>query len=133
MILVSCVDNDFGMLFNMRRQSQDREVRRDLIELAAGKTIWMNAYSARQFHEEAPIRVDDAFLEKAGEGEWAFAETENAKAVEDRIEKIVLYHWNRSYPADFHWEIDLNSWRLVLSREIPGFSHEKITVEEYVR
>jgi len=33
MIVAVCVDDKFGMLFNKRRQSKDRELRKDLLSL----------------------------------------------------------------------------------------------------
>ena len=41
------------------------------------------------------------FLQKAGPKEYALLEDREAAPYLDRIEKIVLYHWNRSYPGDF--------------------------------
>ena len=45
MILIVCVDDHNGMMFNHRRQSQDRILRADILELTGGKKLWMNAYS----------------------------------------------------------------------------------------
>ena len=76
MILIVCVDDHNGMMFNHRRQSQDRILRGDILELAEGKILWMDAYSKKQFVEEGmtQIRVEEDFLQKAGEGEFCFAE-----------------------------------------------------------
>lgn len=49
MIVIACVDDRMGMLFNRRRQSQDAALRQRLLERAAGRPIWMSEYSARQF------------------------------------------------------------------------------------
>lgn len=49
----------------------------------------------------------------------------------DRITEVVVYRWNRSYPGDFHLDLDLNQWRLVQTTEFAGYSHEKITKEIY--
>ena len=48
MILIVCVDDHNGMMFNHRRQSQDRVLRADILELTDGKKLWMNAYSLRR-------------------------------------------------------------------------------------
>ena len=48
MILIVCVDDHNGMMFNHRRQSQDRVLRADILELTGGKKLWMNAYSRKQ-------------------------------------------------------------------------------------
>ena len=57
MKIIVCVDNQNGMMFNHRRQSQDRVLRKRILELTGGKKLWMNAYSQKQFT-----------------GEWKYAE-----------------------------------------------------------
>lgn len=49
MKIIVCVDNQNGMMFNHRRQSQDRVLRKRILELTGGKKLWMNAYSQKQF------------------------------------------------------------------------------------
>ena len=39
MILIVCVDDHNGMMFNHRRQSQDRILRGDILELTEGKIV----------------------------------------------------------------------------------------------
>ena len=60
-------------------------------------------------------------------------EKENPGTVEEKIEKIILYRWNRVYPADVHFPIDFSGWKLVQAEEFAGSSHEKITEEIYER
>ena len=67
MILAVCIDDRNGMLFNGRRQSQDRVLREDLVREAGGGPLWMNAYSARQFDPPPEgLRTAEDFLEQAG-------------------------------------------------------------------
>ena len=47
MIIAVCIDDKGGMLFNHRRQSQDRLLREDLLKEAAGRPLWMSGYSAK--------------------------------------------------------------------------------------
>ena len=49
MKIIVCVDNQNGMMFNHRRQSQDRVLRKRILELTGGEKLWMNAYSQKQF------------------------------------------------------------------------------------
>ena len=53
---------------------------------------------------------------------------------EEHIEKIVLFRWNRKYPADFYFDIELegSGWRMTEVGEFSGFSHKKIIKEIYV-
>ena len=53
MILIVAVDEDKGMMFNRRRQSKDRVLRERILSLAKGGKLWMNAYTRRQFPEDA--------------------------------------------------------------------------------
>ena len=137
MILVAAVDDRLGIGFNHRRQSRDEALRRDLIREAAGAPIWMSAYSLRQFKDEAAqadLRNSENFLFDANDGEFCFAENILVSTVENRAERIILYRWNRTYPADIYFDIDLSAgWFLAESMDFAGKSHEKITKEVYLR
>lgn len=132
MTLIICVDNKMGILFNHRRQSQDTLLRKRVLEYADG-SLFMTAYSAKQFLDfpEARITVCGDPIDVPPDGYW-FAEgcvDNNAP-----VEKILLYRWNRDYPADayFHFPSGLDSWKLLSSNDFPGFSHETITEETYI-
>ena len=135
MIVIACTDDNQGMLFNHRRQSQDRVQRQRMLERIGGEKLWVDTYTAGLFAAEDRERlgVDDACLECAGDGEYCFVGKEDLGPVEEKIEKIILYRWNRVYPADVHFPIDLNEWKLVQTEEFVGSSHEKITEEIYER
>ena len=139
MKVIVCVDDGNGMLFNKRRQSQDRVLQDDVQKMTAGQKLWMNAYSARQFQEgsqtgenvtgvseTAALIVAEDFLRQAGENDFCFVENEKLLPYSDRITEVVVYRWNRSYPGDFHLDLDLKQWRLVQTTEFAGYSHEKI-------
>lgn len=129
MILIVCVDNNDGMMFNKRRQSRDRVLIERIKCITEGKSLWMNSYSAPLFGNG--VCVDEAFQSKAAEGEFCFVE--NERPLEEKAEKVILYKWNRDYPADMYFNIDLSVWRLAASTGFEGYSHEKITEEIYVK
>ncbi len=133
MILIVCVDDGLGMAFNHRRQSQDRLLRERLLARTAGRTLWMSAYSARQFGGEENIRVAEDCLACVGAGECCLVETQSPQAYVDRVEQIWLYRWNRSYPADLRFAIPLEEWQLTERVEFAGHSHETISEEIYTR
>ena len=135
MILMACVDGRNGMAFNCRRQSRDRAVRADLLAEVGEACLWVSGATARQFpaEEQSRLCVDESFLEKAGPGEYCFVEDEDVVPYESRIEEVILCHWNRDYPADMYFKMDLGSWKLAETQEYTGSSHEKITEERYVR
>ncbi len=133
MIAVLCIDDNNGLMFNRRRLSQDRALRADLLREAGGRRLWMNAYSRRQFGAEGEglITVDEDFLARAGAGDLCFVEGAALLPHLARMEGLILYRWNRRYPADVYLDLDLSSLRLCASEEFPGHSHETITKEVY--
>lgn len=132
-----CIDNHGGLMFNRRRQSRDRAVCADILRVAAGGRLWMNAYSGTQFSEEssASIRVEERFLECAGPGDWCFVEDQPLRPWLGRIESLTVYRWNRVYPADLHLDIAPwdDGWTLTAREEFSGYSHPTITKEVYVK
>lgn len=137
MIVLICLDDSGGMMFNHRRQSQDRVLREDLLTTTGEKKLWMNSYSARQFAPEQQDRlmVSEHFLTEAGAGEFCFVEQGPLGPVEERIEELIIYKWNRRYPSDQKLDLPLSEhgWTLRESRDFSGSSHEKITREVYYR
>ena len=135
MQVIVCVDDGTGMLFNHRRQSRDRVLIQRILEITKGKQIFMNTYSAELFEGNENICIDDDFLKNAGDGDICFVENEALSGYMEKIEKIIVYKWNRRYPADLYLDIPLaeNEWQLVESYDFKGYSHEKITEEVYER
>ena len=135
MIVMVCVDDNNGMMFNKRRQSQDRVLRQRMLELSGEKKLWMNDYSRRQFPEEEAdrIAVTGPDFSDIAPGEFCFLEDQDPAQYEAQIEELILFRWNRVYPADLHCTLDLSVWKLTETEEFAGNSHEKITQERYVR
>ena len=79
------------------------------------------------------ITVDEDFMAKAGSDDYCFAENITVKPYEKEVQKIILYRWNRVYPADLYFDIDLKNWHLKESNDFAGSSHDKITEEVYVK
>ena len=134
------LDDKNGMMFNYRRQSQDIFLRKDILDDSKGKTLWISKYSAEQFYEDYSegmppnIRVDDEFFRKASDEDNCFVEEYDLSFHLDKIKKLVIYRWNRRYPADFYFNIDLldGTWKRAMIFDIKGNSHEKITKEVWV-
>ena len=128
MKLIVCIDDKNGMLFNDRRQSRDRVLIENMLDLCKGEALYINEYSKPLFPENSAVVCEDS--ENAENG-YIFAE--NFMTDENKIQEIIVYKWNRVYPADTYFNIDLASWTLTESVEFEGSSHEKITRERYVR
>lgn len=134
MTLIVCLDDRNGLLFLGRRLSADRRVRENILELSRGAVLWMNVYSAEQF-EDLPenVRVCETFLSQAGEEDLCFAENSDLTQVLSRVEKLIVYRWNRHYPSDrkFPWELMPATMSCTEKLDFEGFSHERITREVY--
>ena len=135
MILVICVDDKGGMAFNGRRQSMDKLLRSDLLETAGERPLWVSPYTAKQFDPApASLRVSEDFLDRAGAGEYCFAEFPPLAQVLDRAEGLILYRWNRTYPADRRLDFDpADRFTLSSAAEFPGSSHKTLTKEVYTK
>ena len=130
MILVLCVDDEMGMAFNGRRQSRDREVCQNIVEMAGGRTIRMSERSLKLFEGLDGVFCDG--LRVSDEDELCFVEFEAPEKLAEHAEKVVLYRWNRRYPADLYCSIPLENWIKTETLEFSGNSHELITREVYV-
>ena len=133
MRLIFCIDDKGGMMFFGKRQSQDKSLRDWIVNYAQGAKLWMSPYSAKQFDESLNISVDDGYMSKAEENDVCFIEDGDYSA--DKAGEIVLCKWNRHYPSDKDFDIDLKSFgfKKVGSEDIKGSSHDKITIERYRR
>lgn len=132
MNLIVCLDNNYGLLFNNRRLSRDREIIKDIIdnEIKDSK-LYIKEYSKELFDI---IGVNDniEILEKdTTDIEWLFIEDNNF--IQEKINKIIVYYWNKVYPSDVKFKIDLSLWKEIESSEIKGYSHDNIIKKEYIR
>ena len=134
MTLIVCVDDEQGMAFGRRRQSRDRALCEDMVVFAAGRTLRMSPRSAKLFEGmDGNIAATEDFAQNAKADECCFVEFQSVDELAERARDLVLYRWNRHYPADLHFCVSLDGWRLDRVTEFPGTSHEKITREVYVR
>lgn len=120
------------MLFNHRRLSRDRRVFEKILDYSNEKELWMNAYSRKLFTNLTDInniQVDEEFLDKSQS--ICFVENQDITPYLPKIDTLVLFRWNRDYPADFFFTVDLSQWNLISTEDFEGTSHEKITMEVY--
>lgn len=131
MNIIICLDDDNGMMFNKRRQSQDRILRADLKEFIKDKDLYMNNYSYKLYKDidNGNIKVSENFLEQCTENDFCLVEDKLLNNYINKINNIIIYKWNRIYPSDLYFDINLtsNSWELLDTKEFEGSSHEKIT------
>lgn len=136
MKLVICLDDNNGMMFNSRRQSQDRELRKRLISRIGDKLLLMNQYTNNQFADsEGNFKVCEDFLSVADGEDYCFVENLDVTGWINKATEIIVYKWNRVYPADLNFPLESieQKWKLIERYEFAGFSHDKITEEVYRR
>ena len=132
MIIAVAIDDNSGMTFNNRRQSRDSALCADLLNSATAK-LRMNSYSAKLFDENEKIIVSESFLDEAADNDVCFVENVSPTPYIDRAIGLIIYRWNRRYPVQTKFDVDLSQFKLVSSFDFVGTSHEKITKEIYKR
>lgn len=132
MNLIFCLDNHNGIRFNGRRQSRDMEVYRHICVLVGTSVLFLNKKSASLFDKFKPAVTSLINLEPLPAAiQWLFTENAPSDSLLRNASKLIVYRWNRDYPADEF--VDLSGWRIIDSVDFKGNSHEKITQEVYIR
>jgi len=128
MTVYVCLDERNGMLFNNRRQSRDRAVLED-IRTAVPDVLTIDPFSEKLVREAGIpyVLADPDIPEEA----HFFLEARPASHVISHASAVVIYRWNRHYPADVRFDADLSSFTLQSTEDFPGKSHETITKEVY--
>lgn len=128
-----CLDDNRGMLFNNRRQSRDKTVIDDI--LSSSEPLYISDFSARLFDGRENVITVKSALHDCPDTGRCFVENEAVEACLEGISELVIYHWNRSYPYDTVFSLDLKNEGFTLSskHDFAGFSHEKITKEVWVK
>lgn len=127
-----CVDDNDGMLFNNRRQSKDGTVIEKVREITGSHKLWIRNFSRKLFVEN--VTTDDDMLMKAKAEDYCFVEDVSLSEYADRIDAVYIFRWNRKYPSDFKFDMDVEKYfHLERTEEFTGSSHEKITLERWIR
>jgi len=134
MRVIVCLDDKGGMMFNNRRQSRDRVLIEDVIKDVGEEKIYISPYSEALFEEtDARVKVKKNPLKAAKRDSVCFIEDMQLSEFKEEIDTVVIYRWNRHYPCDLYFDLDMNEYKLEESLEFAGSSHEKITKEVYKR
>lgn len=133
MTLIVCVDDNFGLMFNKRRQSRDSAVLEDIKNCFAGEKICISPYSEKLFNEaRVDYTVCDNFTNCNG---ICFVEDKYNPDLLSISDEVILYHWGKAYPADVKFDTALLGADFALAEQtvIKGTSHTEIKKERYVR
>ena len=133
MKLIVCVDDHCGMMFNHRRQSRDAKVRENMLQMTGEQKLFVSPYTAGQFTqaEQERLHCSELFLEEAGEDDYCFVEDTMHLERVTNIKEIVVYYWNRSYPADCHFTMELPEEVTECAECFAGTSHPEIWKRVY--
>lgn len=130
MIAIVCLDENNGMFFNERRQSKDRYVIRDIVHMVENNTLYINEYSKELFkNTPANIQISEDYFNQVSDNEYCFIENQIVDIL--KAKKVVVYRWDKVYPADY--KLPLRQYNLVSTLEFQGYSHDKIVKEVYER
>lgn len=132
MTIYVCLDDRNGMLFNNRRQSRDAAVLDDIRASIPG-TLTIDPFSEKLIRSaEIPYVLTEGTPEQDAH---FFLENRAPADLVPTASTVVIYRWNRHYPADVCWNMDLAEYGFSLTEacEFPGKSHEKITKEVYTK
>lgn len=130
---ILCIDDDFGMMFNHRRQSQDRILRKHIMN--NWSHVYMTEYSKRMFETEELLPGFSISIWKSGE----VLPQDVALFVEDPddlqdADLLTIYCWNRRYPSDKKLPAGfLDHYAMISEQDFFGSSHEKITERKYIK
>lgn len=127
MILIVCVDNRNGIMFNKRRVSKDTLLIERLKGFTKENKIYASKYSQKLFEGFTNLVFSKDTLT---DNDFYFLEDEDYVG---NINKIILYKWNRDYPADKYFTIDLSEFKLYSTIDFQGSSHDLITEEIYIK
>ena len=128
MTLIVCLDDNNGMMFNNRRQSRDSKLNERIMQMAHGTILCISDYSKSLF----PMGfVSPDFLVR---GTYFIEDPALlTQEIVDSFDMIIVCKWNRDYPADKFFNFSLQCYELNFVDEMEGSSHEKITIETFLR
>ena len=136
MTAIVCICDGGGMLFNNRRLSRDRLLMENLSAFIGDGALYISDFSERLFEKsDLCTIVASEPLDCAKKEDFVFVENQSLAQHKDKIERLVIYKWNRSYPFDFSLDISPEKEKMTLteSGDFKGSSHEKITREIWER
>ena len=119
-----CLDDKNGMMFNKRRQSKDRNLIGKVKEIVRDETIFVSEYTN-------DILPDGTICNDFGTVKGFVFVEDPIHLFEDKIETLYIFKWNRHYPSDKKFNLDMKKFALISVENFVGYSHENITLEVY--
>ena len=119
-------------MFNNRRQSRDRRIMADIKEIIGDSPLRVSKYSEKLVTEhKISCEVYENPLASASDSDFCFVEDAGASEYADSIDTVIVYKWNKRYPCDVTFDLDMSGFKMISVYDFEGYSHEKITREVY--
>ncbi len=127
-----CIEDRGGMMFNSRRESRDRLVILDMLVEAGAGRLYISPFSEKLFEGNKQSVIVSRFpFDEVPEDGSLFVEDMDLAGYEERIDTLVVYHWNRVYPYDRVLDIDMSRYEQIGEKDFAGYSHDRITKKTY--
>lgn len=130
MTVIICVDNNSGILFNGKRQSKDRMLRKYLLDIVEKDNcrIAMTPYTYGQFQEDKRKELIDVKNTFSFDEDYIFLE-QSIPISWEKVNNLILCCWNRDYPTDEYFNLPIGvECILQKTEEIVSDSHT-LTIE----
>ena len=132
MKLIVCVDDNFGISFNKRRQSFDTLQMEDVKKIILNKKVYLTSYTYDLYKSmDLNFEIIDEDTEFLNDSFFIY-EGDFIEKVFENVTEIICYYWNRNYPFDKTFE-DFKSFKEIDNFSFKGKSHDKITRKKYVK
>ena len=131
MTVIFCLDENKGMLFNNRRLSRDAMVFEDIKTYLTG-TLKINSFSEKLVAASGiNYEIFKNFVTNSDLESFYYIENISVKENLNKIDRIIVYWWNRKYPSDTKLDFDPieRGFKSTSIVDFKGKSHEKITRE----
>lgn len=145
MTLITCVGDNHALAFNHRMVSRDKKVTLLATKFAKefnGILCFLDTNTYQSLLQpllDEKVNIGDVrvyskeTLEESyrtNKELFLFAPSGAANKLQDVCDKLILFHWNRSYPFDVQFQQN-PKYSLKRSVEFEGNSHENILLEVY--
>ena len=129
MTLIVCLDDQNGMLFGTKRQSRDRILTERILSLTEKSRLIVSPYSAPLFPSKNELTVADDPATCCAQDDFLFIE--NTPLPTHGIDRLLIYRWNRRYPATRFFSLSTDGFTLKSTKDFQGSSHDCITEERW--
>lgn len=128
MVIVACIDKLGNITADANRQINDILFIKRLWETTNEALLFINDCSRKKFFYYPMMYIDDNFLDQAEAEDYCFVENTDITPYVDRIDKIILYKWNKTFSSELKFDVSiLKDYKIVSKESFLGSFHLRIT------